>query len=145
MRLFLTFLLILGASFFQSFFLPVNLVLVLVIVFSLGKKEPESFVWAFLSGLFLDWFSFGQIGRTSLIFVGLDFVLKLYRQRFSLDHPVVLSLVLLASYGAYSLLSGREIRLGEGLVLLAIILLWRFWQKEMFLGFSGREGGKLKL
>lgn len=145
MKIILTFLLILGLSFLQSFVLPVNLVLILVIVFSLGKKEPESFVWAFLAGLFLDWFSFGQLGRTSLIFVGLDFILKLYRQRFSLDHPVVLGLVLLASYGAYSLLSGREIRLWEVGILLIAIFLWRFWQKEIFLDFSGKEGGKLKL
>lgn len=145
MRIILTFLLILGLSFFQSFLLPVNFILILVIVFSLEKKEPESSVWVFLSGLLLDWFSFGQLGRTSLILVSLDFVLKLYRQRFSLDHPLVLSLILLLSYLIYSLFAGREIRIGEAAILLIIILLWRFWQKEMFLGFPGKEGGKLKL
>lgn len=145
MKAFLTFFLILGLAFLQTFILPVNFLLVLVIVFSLWKKAPASFVWAFLAGLFLDLFSFGQLGLAAIIFVTLDFLLKLYHQRFSLDHPLILIFVLLVSYFAFSWLTGKTIMIGELLILLILILILRFFQKRLFLALADEEEGKLKL
>src|SRR4030042_3125377 len=123
-------LLILGFSLMQATLLPLNLLLVLVIIFSLWQEAPQSFLWVFLGGLFLDLFSFKPLGFSAMIFVSLDLLLKLYHQRFSLDHPLVISFVLISSYLVYSWLTGREVRIGEGLVLLFILLLIRFFRKD---------------
>ncbi len=144
MKLAAVFFLILGLSLFQTTLLPINLLLILVIIFSLWQKAPESFVWAFLAGLFLDLFSFNQLGFSSIIFVSLDLILKLYRQRFSLDHPLVISFVLVTSYFLYSWLTGREIGIWEAVILLVVILVIRLFRKELFLAFP-KQGKKLKL
>ncbi len=145
MKIVIPLFLILGLSLIQTTFLPINFLLILVIVFSLGKKAPESFLWAFLGGLFLDLFSFKQFGFSAVIFVSFDFFLKLYRQRFSLDHPLMVSFVLIVSYLLYSWLTGREIRVWEGLILLFILLSIRFLRKELFFSSLGKEGNRLKL
>lgn len=145
MKAFLIFFLILGLALFQNLILPVNFLLVLVIIFSLWKKAPESFIWAFLTGLFLDLFSFGQLGFSAIIFVSLDFLLKLYHQKFSLDHPLILIFVLFVSYLTYSWLTGKTMMIGEILVLLILILILRFFQKRLFLALAEGEEGKLKL
>lgn len=137
--------LILGLSLLQVTLLPINFLLIFVIVFSLWKKAPESFLWAFLGGLFLDLFSFGQLGFSAIVFVTLDFLLKLYRQRFSLDHPLVIIFVLVISYLLFSWLTGKEIKIGEGVVLLVVLLIIRFFRRELFFTSPGKEGGRLKL
>lgn len=145
MKIIIPLFLILGLSLIQTTFFPINFLLILVIVFSLGKKAPESFTWVFLAGIFLDLFSFHQLGFSAIIFVSFDFFLKLYRQRFSLDHPLVVSLVLVVSYLLYSWLTGREIKIWEGLTLLFILLFIRFLRKELFFASLGKEGDRLKL
>lgn len=145
MKAFLIFFLILGLALFQTLILPVNFLLVLVIIFSLWKKAPESFIWAFLAGVFLDLFSFGQMGLAAIIFVSLDFLLKLYHQKFSLDHPLMLIFVLLVSYFAFSWLTGKTMMIGEISVLLILILIFRFFQKRLFLALAEGEEGRLKL
>ncbi len=137
--------LILGFSLMQTTLLPLNLLLVLIIILSLRQEAPQSFLWVFLAGLFLDLFSLKQLGLSAMIFVSFDFLLKIYRQRFSLEQPLVISLVFVLSYLIFSSLTGREIRIWEGLVLLVILLLIRFLRRDLFFVSSGREGGRLKL
>lgn len=145
MKTIITLFLVLGLSLIQATLLPINFLLILVIALSLGKKAPESFLWAFLGGFFLDLFSFKQLGLSSIFFVSLDFLLKLYRQRFSLDHPLVIIFVLVASYLLHFWFTGREIRIWEGLTLVIILLLIRFFRKELFSVSLGKEGERLKL
>lgn len=145
MKFIISLFLILGLSLIQTTLLPINFLLIFIIVFSLWKKAPQSFLWAFLAGLFLDLFSLRQLGFSAIIFVSFDFILKLYRQRFSFDHPLVVSLVLVIGYLLFSWLTGREIRIWEGIILLAILLTIRFLRKELFLASSGKEGGRLKI
>jgi len=136
---------ILFFSLIQTTFLPINLLLVFVIIFSLWQEAPQSFLWVFLAGLCLDFFSLKQLGLSAMIFVSFDFLLKIYRQRFSLEQPLVISLVFVFSYLIFSSLTGREIRIWEGLVLLVTLLLIRFLRKDLFFVSSGQEEGRLKL
>ncbi len=145
MKYLIIFFLILFLSLFQAAILPLNFLLVFVIILSLRQKAPISFVWAFLAGLFLDLFLFNPLGISALFFLSLDFILKLYRQRFSLNHPLVLSFVILISYSLYSFLLGKEIKILEAGLLLLTILLLRFFLEKTFLFTSPEKGDKLKL
>jgi cell shape-determining protein MreD len=137
--------LILFLSLIQATFLPLNLLLVFVIILSLWQEAPQSFLWVFLAGLCLDLFSLKQLGLSSIIFVSFDFLIKIYRQRFSLEQPLVVSLFFVLSYFLFSLITAREMKIWEGVVLLVILLLIRFLRKDWFFVSSGQEGGRLKL
>lgn len=137
--------LILLLSLIQTTLLPINLLLVFVIIVSLWQEVPQSFLWVFLAGLFLDLFSLKPIGTSSIIFVSFDFLLKVYRQRFSLGQPLVISLILIFSYFVFSLMTGREMKIWEGLILLILLWLVRFFRRDWFFAASPKESGRLKL
>ncbi len=77
-----------------------NLVLLVVILWSALKAEEEGFLVSFLAGLLLDLLKGGPLGFSSLFFLTVSFLIYVYKNRFRADKvaflwPVSLIMVFL--------------------------------------------------
>jgi hypothetical protein len=136
---------------FQGAFLPLNLVLLTVLVWSAfaeasaGDKVGQLvFFVAFLGGLFLDLAKGTPLGFSSFLFLVLSSLLILYARRFNPTHPVFLPIFVFLSANLYSLIAYRFINWFEGLILAALALIFGFLGKY-FLVEIDKEKIKLKV
>ena len=89
------FLPILIFSLFQATFLPLNLVLWTVILWTVRRPEEKSLYLAFAAGLILDLAKGGALGFSSSIFLITSYILLLYSRRFNSLHPLFLVIFML--------------------------------------------------
>ena len=76
----------------QGAFLPVNLVLLVVLLWAIIRPPKEVFGVAFISGLFLDLAKGTPLGFSSALLLVTCYLLLLYSRRFDPTHPVFLPL-----------------------------------------------------
>lgn len=127
----------------QGAVLPLNLVLLVVLVWTTIKPPKESLVVAFLSGIFLDLAKGSPLGMSSSILLLTSYILHLYSRCFDPAHPIFLSIFVFLSSTVFNLIS-KSPWLIEGIILAFLSLFARpaikFYQGEV-----NREKLKLKL
>lgn len=127
----------------QGAVLALNLVLLLVLVWTIIRPPKESLIVAFFSGIFLDLAKGTPLGFSSFAFCVLSFTLYLYSRRFDPSHPVFFALFVFLASTIYNLIF-KSPWLIEGIILALLSLLARpvvkFYQEEV-----GREKLKLKI
>jgi len=125
----------------QGAVLPLNLVLLIVLIWTIIRPPRESLIVAFFSGIFLDLAEGTPLGLSSSILLLTSYILHLYSRRFDPSHPAFLALFVFLSSTIYNLIS-KEPWLMEGVILALLSLLARpairFYQEEL-------DRGKLKL
>lgn len=126
---------------FQGAVLPLNLVLLVVLVWTAIRPPKESLIVAFFSGIFLDLAKGTPLGFSSLVLLIASYVLLLYSRRFDPAHPVFLFIFVFLVLTIFNLFLKKP-WLPEGVVLALLSLLTRpaikFYQEEL-------DRGKLKL
>lgn len=124
MKFYLILCLTLFLALLQGAVLPLNLVLLLVLLWSIIRPAKEGWGVAFLSGLFLDLAKGTPLGSSSLILLIVCFAWRLYSRRFDPTHPLFLAAFLFLISVAWNLLL-REVWLVDGLALAALSFLAR--------------------
>jgi len=143
MRSYLVLIPIFLLALFQGAVLPLNLVLLLVLVWTIIRSPKESLIVAFFSGIFLDLAKGTPLGLSSFVLLITFYVLLLYSRRFDPAHPVFLFIFVFLSSTTYNLIF-KTPWLIEGVILGLLSLLTRpaikFYQEEI-----DREKLKLKI
>ncbi len=124
MKFYLILLFTLFLALLQGAVLPLNLVLVVVLIWSIIRPAGEAWVVAFLSGLFLDLSKGTPLGSSSLILLIVCFAWRFYSRRFDPTHPLFLAAFLFLVSVAWNLLF-KEAWLVDGLALAALSFLAR--------------------
>ena len=124
MKAYLVLIPILVLALFQGAFLPLNLVLLVVLVWAIVRPVQEVLMVAFLGGLFLDLTKGSSLGLNSLLLMSAGYLLTLYSRRFDPSHPVFLSVFVLIVSIIINLILGRP-WLVSSLVLAGLSLLVR--------------------
>ena len=127
----------------QGSILSLNLILFLLLVWAAIRPPKETFLIAFLSGLFLDLVKGTWLGFSSLALLIATGLFILYSRRFDSLHPLFLAVFIFAVSFLWNLIS-QEPWLIEGLVLVGLSLLARPITKYYQEGIS-REKLRLKL
>lgn len=109
----------------QGAVLPVNLVLLVVLVWAAMRPSKESLMVAFFSGVFLDLAKGTPLGLSSLLLLITSYLLLLYSCRFDPAHPVFLALFVFLASVVYNLTSKHPWHWLEGAVLSLLALLFR--------------------
>lgn len=91
MRQYLILLPILFFALLQGAFLPLNLVLLIVIFYTVLGEEKTAFLIAFFSGLFLDLAKGTPLGFSSAYFLLVSGLLCLYASKFNSRQPLFLA------------------------------------------------------
>ena len=89
------------ATAFQLTLFPFDLLLTTLIISELFLEEKQRYFFAFLAGLWLDAASLSPLGLTSLFFLIIAFVQKLYRQKFKTSHWLFFMIYLLVTNFVY--------------------------------------------
>ena len=126
MKSYLILLPVLLLSLFQGSFLGFNLVLLVVIFYTILKQDKQSLYVALFSGLILDLSKGHSVGLSALIFLLFSYLLILYSYRFSATHWLFLVVFVAISSTLYSFLFYGFFDWKEVLVLVLITLLTRF-------------------
>lgn len=145
MRYFLFLLTVLAVAFFQAVVWNFNFLLLLVLVSSLLFSPSRSLFLAFLAGIFLDLFSGAKMGFSSLAFLFPCFLLSLYRQRFSLQNPVLIFLVTFVASFLFAFIVRQSFAWFEGLILAFLMLGFRLLLPFLFVSEEERQPFKLKV
>ena len=139
---FFTFLAILIAGVLQTAAVPVNLLLLIVLDWAILRDFRQGIVIGFFAGLVLDFLSLGRLGFSSIIFLGIVFLINLYKRRWDLPNfwlTLVLTFIFSFVFNAFL---GRFWSIKEGLVLVIVNAVFyplvSWWQKQEF-------GDQLKL
>ncbi len=123
----------------QAVFLPLNAVLLALVV---GVTYFPNVVWpatAFGLGVILDLFGGRVLGTSSLLFLGMTFILWVYGRKWSLGHPVFLFAFCFGADFVCHLFWGQPFLWAEGLVVGIAAGIWGWW-----LG-NTQGSGKMKL
>jgi rod shape-determining protein MreD len=133
---FLTFLAILIAGVFQTAVVPVNLLLLIVLDWAILRDFKQGVLIGFFSGLVLDFFSLGRLGLSSIIFLGIVFLINLYKRRWDLPNFwLTLVLTFIFSF-VFNVFLERFWSFKEGLVLVIVNAVFyplvSWWQKQEF-------------
>jgi len=109
------------AVFLESTLTTLPLVLLIILFGAVITKQNEMFALAFLTGLFLDIFSFRTIGISSFYFVGFVLGVFLYQKKFEIEtlHFVLLSSLIGSFF--YLLIQGSSHIILESLISCLII------------------------
>ncbi len=126
MKNYLVLLLVLLLSLLQGSFLGFNLVLLLVLFYTIIKQDKQSLYMAFFSGLILDLSKGYLVGLSAMIFLFLSFLLILYSYRFSATHGLFLVFFTAFSVALYSFLVYGFFDWKEIIVLVLLSLLVKF-------------------
>jgi len=110
----------------QGSFLSLNLVLMTILVFTAFNSRRQSLWVAFIGGLLLDLAQGTTFGLSSLLFLGLTFLLLLYSKRFEPTHLFFLPFFVFLSVILYSLVIWQQIYLLSSLVLFSLTILVLF-------------------
>jgi len=128
-------------SLIQGAVLPLNLILLLVLVWTVVRPPKESLIVAFFSGIFLDLAKGTPLGISSFVLLVTSYLLLLYSRRFDAAHPIFFSLFVFFASTIFNLIF-KTPWLIEGIILALLSLLTRpitrFYQEEL-------DRGKLKL
>ena len=93
----------------ESFGTSLPLTVCALIFLASTQRRSEVFTLAFIAGLFLDIFTFGRVGLSSLYFILCIQAVFLYDKKFELGAPnFVFFATLISSFG-YLLITGREL------------------------------------
>jgi len=128
----------------QGAFLPLNLVLLTVLVWTALRPPKESLLIAFFAGLILDLAEGTPLGFSSFMLLFLCGLLILYSHRFDSSHPLFLTVFVFISSDLYSLVTNHFFNWPEGLVLAILALIFGFLGK-FFLAEIDKEKIKLKI
>ena len=128
----------------QGAFLPLNLVLLTVLVWTALRPPKESLLIAFFAGLLLDLGKGYLLGFSSFAFLVFSFTLISYSHRFDSSHPLFLTVFVFISSNLYSLVTNHFFNWPEGLVLAILALIFGFLGK-FFLAEIDKEKIKLKI
>jgi len=126
MKSYLILLPVLLLSLFQGSFLGFNLVLLVVIFYTILRQDKHSLYVALFSGLILDLSKGHLVGLSALIFLLFSYLLILYSYRFSVTHWVFLIVFVALSSILYSFLFYGFFDWKEIIVLVLIALFVRF-------------------
>ena len=135
--------LILALAILQGAFLPINLVLLTVLVWSIVKQSRDSLLVAFLAGVFLDMAVFLPLGSSSLIFLLVVFFVTLYSRKFDPSHPAFLAIFIFISVVLYNLMMQKP-WLVEAVLLTGLSMLLRPVLRKYSADFD-RDSIKLKV
>jgi len=128
---------------FQGAFLPLNLVLLTVLFFSVFNPDKKALWVAFWGGLILDLAQGTTFGLSAAIFLFLSLLLLLYSRRFEPAHLVFLPIFVFLSSFFYSFLAWQQTSWVKGLILLILAGLALFVLK--LFRFEKIQGLKLKV
>lgn len=126
MKSYLILLPVLLLSLFQGSFLGFNLVLLVVIFYTILKQDKQSLYVALFSGLILDLSKGYLVGLSALVLLLFSYLLILYSYRFSATHWVFLVVFVALSSALYSFLFYGFFDWKEVIVLVLITLIMRF-------------------
>ncbi|OGD63976.1 hypothetical protein A2160_03290 [Candidatus Beckwithbacteria bacterium RBG_13_42_9] len=133
----LLFLILIFFSFLQATFLPINLTLILVLIWSLSQKELPLF-WIFLTGLAVDLVIGLPIGLSSLTLLLMVCLLNLLRDNW-VFWPVTL-LLIFSSTTLFWFLQTRGLQFMPGLwTTILSVIVWRIF---LWLGIVSRSEDK---
>ena len=124
MKPYLILLLTLFLSLLQGAVLSLNLVLLVVLIWSIIRPPREAWTIAFFSGLFLDLAKGTPLGSSSLILLIVCFAWRLYSRRFDATQPLFLAAYLFLVSVIWDLIL-KEAWLIESLILAALSFLAR--------------------
>jgi len=125
-------------SLLQGSFLGFNLVLLLVLFYTIVRQDKQSLYIAFFSGLILDLSKGYLVGFSAMIFLLLSYLLILYSCRFSPTHGLFLVIFTAFSAALYSFLAYGFFDWREIIVLALLGLLIKFILKFMPLEIDKR-------
>ena len=127
----------------QGAFLPINLVLLTVLIFTAFKTNRQALWVAFWSGLILDLAQGTTFGLSAILFLIFSFLLILYSRRFEPTHWAFLSVFIFITAFLYSFIFWHHLAWAQSLILTFLtfltLLVLRFFPIE-----KGR-GIKLKV
>ena len=86
--MFIWYLFFIVLTFIQATIMPLNLLLVAVISFSILSSSVKTLFLLFWMGLLTDLILLRPIGETSLFFLVLGFLIMLYGQKYQVDSPL---------------------------------------------------------
>jgi len=119
-----SFLLMLAISFLQAVILKMNFLLLFVLL-------KRSYFWAFLSGLIFDLLTGNQLGLSSLLFLLILFLFRLYSRKYEPRSLFLFTFVFLVNF-FFIKIEGLSWNFWQGILLALIILpfAYRFEKKR---------------
>lgn len=139
MKRYLMLLLVFFLALLQGAFLPLNLVLLAVLIWTVLKSAKESLIVSFLAGLFLDLAKGTPLGISSFMLLAACYLLLLYRRKLDPLHPLFLPIFVFLSANAYSFTINHFFNWPEGLILGVLAFLARLMVKRFSVRFGGPE------
>lgn len=146
MRSFAIFVLIILLALIKSSLLPFNLLFGAICFLATSSSSWEIFLWAFLSGLFLDLFEGTPLGFSSLGFLAVAGIFSAYRQRFSFRSPVTVFVFVFLGNFIFSFFARKPFFIKEALFWATVFTFLRIFVPLLFEGFSlAQEEQKIKV
>ncbi len=93
---------------FESVFTTIPLTLLVILFITIVLRESDVFIFAFLSGLLLDIFSYRVLGISSAIFVTLITLVFLYQRKFEIESFNFLVLISFSGTLVYLFITGAS-------------------------------------
>lgn len=93
---------------FESVFTTIPLTLLIILFITIVLRESDVFIFAFLSGLLLDIFSYRALGISSAIFVTLITLIFLYQRKFEIESFNFLVLISFSGTLVYLFITGAS-------------------------------------
>lgn len=93
---------------FESVFTTIPLTLLIILFITIVLRESDVFIFAFLSGLLLDIFSYRALGISSAIFVTLITLIFLYQRKFEIESFNFLVLISFSGILVYLFVTGAS-------------------------------------
>lgn len=121
--------------------MPLNLVLLVVLIWAIVRPAKEALIVAFISGLFLDLAKGSPLAFSSFQLLVMTYLLLLYSRRFDPTHPVFLVIFVFLAATAANLVLGKP-WLGES----AILAILSFFLRPVLKHYSeGFDRGEIRL
>lgn len=93
---------------FESVFTTIPLTLLIILFITIVLRESDVFIFAFLSGLLLDIFSYRALGISSAIFATLITLIFLYQRKFEIESFNFLVLISFSGTLVYLFITGAS-------------------------------------
>lgn len=129
----------------QTTIIGFNFLLVFVLVISLAGGEKESFLSAFISGLFLDLLAGSPLGLSSLAFLSLTFLAFAYKRKFQAKNLFFWIVIFLVGNFFFKMVNGQIWHWKEGLLMTALALVIYFVLDKVGVLGEEEEGIKLRI
>lgn len=127
---------------FQGAVLPLNLVLLVVLIWAALRPAREGLLVAFFSGIFLDLTRGTPLGISSSILLITSYIIHIYSRRFDPAHPAFLVIFVFVFSFAFDLVTSQSWYWLEGAALSLLALLFR---PIISIWFEKEKGIKLKV